>query len=289
VSAVDHYDADWDTMVVLDACRADVFREVGLHNKGDQYREVWSAGSATIEWLHWTFAHRTAHDTVYVTANPMHRVPEWVSPEWRQPDAEPDLSGTFHCVYDVWQDGWDETLGTVPPGVVADTARDAHREHPNKRVLVHFIQPHHPFIGEWAQESGLSLGSIERVRKHASSDEAPERRNVWEFCRDGELAADDIWRAYRENLELVWSVTENLLTEITGRVVVTSDHGNALGERGPFRRRHWEHPPGVWSEELRRVPWLVFDGSRRSVVAELPAETKTEVTPTDRLADLGYR
>jgi len=46
-----------------------------------------------------------------------------------------------------------------------------------------------------------------------------------------------------------------------GRTVVTSDHGNNLGERMPLLpMRLYGHPTGIHHPALREVPWAVIDG-----------------------------
>ena len=65
-------DADWDVLLILDACRFDLFSDV-IDIPGD-LRRVHSLGSSTEEFLRANFANETLHDTVYVTANPQERM-----------------------------------------------------------------------------------------------------------------------------------------------------------------------------------------------------------------------
>lgn len=75
----DVFDAEWDLLVLLDACRSDTLRSVS-----DEYDflgeidSVWSVGSASFEWLALTFgrAHlEKIRRTAYITGN---RYPELV-------------------------------------------------------------------------------------------------------------------------------------------------------------------------------------------------------------------
>lgn len=77
----------------------------------------------------------------------------------------------------------------------------------------------------------------------------------WLRVRDGDLAFEAVWRAYRDNLEWVVDDVARVLENCDGRVAMTSDHGNALGEFGV-----WSHPPGTPVPALRRVPWVVREG-----------------------------
>lgn len=104
-----------------------------------------------------------------------------------------------------------------------------------------------------------------------------------------------LYRAYRENLEAVLPAVERLLSELDGRTVVTADHGQLFGERLfsiPIRK--YGHPPGLYPEELVKVPWHVFDeGPRREIVSEerpgkSSRDTEDEELARERLRDLGY-
>jgi len=81
--------------------------------------------------------------------------------------------------------------------------------------------------------------------------------------------------------------------KITGRIVVTSDHGNMIGERAaPIPIREWGHPPKLYTEDLITVPWLVIDGQqRREVAVESPEVSRDSIKDSiinDRLENLGY-
>jgi hypothetical protein len=234
--------------------------------------------SGTPDYLAANFGKGTFHDTVYVTANP------YVDTELPE--------GTFHAVVSVWRDGWDDELRTVLPEVVADAAREAHETYPNKRLVVHFNQPHVPFVGE-KRLAGRGIENI-RARAMGSGDRPVDERTPFERLGAGELDRETVWGAYRSNLERVFSVVENLLTDFPGRTAVTSDHGNALGERGwPFPIRVYGHPLGILIPALVEVPWLVHEsGPRRDIKPAPPVGTDdpegVDTATKERLRELGY-
>jgi hypothetical protein len=87
---------------------------------------------------------------------------------------------------------------------------------------------------------------------------------------------------------------EDLLSELGGKTVVTSDHGNLLGERtSPIPVRDWGHPLSLYAEELVSVPWVTFgNGERREIVAEILEKESSQTTDevvTERLEQLGYK
>ena len=99
---------EWDNLIILDACRYDVFKKHVNHLgiKGE-LRKVISRGSSTTEFLKENFLGKKFMDTIYVTANPYVSIM---------------LKGVFYKVIDVWRDYWDDELGTVPPEPVTKIA-----------------------------------------------------------------------------------------------------------------------------------------------------------------------
>lgn len=267
-NGLDMFEADWDNLLILDACRYDLFEETS--ELPGETSAVQSRGSATLEFLQGTFADKTLLDTVYVTASPM---------LYRHRD---EINVQFHETIDVWKEqGWDERYQTVLPETVTEAALDAAERYPNKRLLVHFMQPHYPFIGPTGQEH-FDLDSL---------------AFQWEDAATGKLdiSDDTIRRAYEENFEEVLSSVERLLFQLGGRTVVTADHGQIIGERTfPIPIREYGHPPGIYAEELVKVPWHVFDkGPRREIAAEEPTAGtdrpgEKEGMARDRLRQLGY-
>ena len=101
---------------------------------------------------------------------------------------------------------------------------------------------------------------------------------------------------YRENLELALSHVEAALAELKGKSVVTSDHGNVLGELAwPYPVPIYGHPMGVHAISLIKVPWLVVNKNqqRKRITATPKDQTTGDEVDTDtvseRLTDLGYR
>jgi hypothetical protein len=256
---VDVAAADWDLLVVLDACRYDAFaRRSWLPGTAERRR---SRGSHTSEFLWGSFAGRELHDTVYVTAN----VQPYVYRE----------AIDCHHVEHAWLDGFDAEAGTVPPDALADAALSAAERFPRKRVVAHVLQPHYPFLGGPSFEHGTVA--------------------FWEAVAAGDVdATPDLLRTWHERtLERALPAVERLLEGVEGRAVVTADHGTALGERvHPVPVREWGHPWGVYAGPLVTVPWLVVEGDgRRRVEADPPVDEGVDADDDAvqrRLDALGY-
>lgn len=270
---IDIVSADWDNLIVLDACRFDTFQELASDLPGE-LGKTRSKASATDEFLRANFTDRELHDTVYVTANPqLYRIENGIY------DVEP-INVSFYKQVDVWRDHWHDEYRTVMPEVVTEAALRAARECPDKRLIVHYLQPHAPYVGPTGRE------------------ELPtEYLNFWEAFREGkfDVSLETARRAYRENLELVLPHVSELLSELDGKTVVTADHGELLGERdSPIPIRRFGHPSHTDLPALVDVPWFVSErGTRREIVAESPESSEEDAgldsdVVKDRLRDLGY-
>lgn len=240
-AGVDVVAEDWDLLVVLDACRADTFEAVNdLPGECSRRR---SRGSHTVEFLWGNFVNRELHDTVYVTAN----VQPYVFREYLD----------LHHVEHAWVDGFDEERRTVPPDAVTDAALGAAERFPHKRLVVHYLQPHYPFL----DGPSFPYGTMA----------------FWDAVAAGavDCSSDRLRDLHRTNLARVLQEVERLREAVEGGLVVSSDHGTALGERAaPVPTREWGHPWGVYIEPLVTVPWLTtMRGDRRQVVAEQSVET----------------
>lgn len=259
---------DWDTALILDGCRADMFSDLYEGVEGE-YSIRQSPGSESRQFIKRSFQGRSFHDTVYVTANP------FIS----EIDDE-----TFHAVVDLLKEEWDEELATVPPERATKRAITAHKKYPNKRILVHYIQPHYPFLGPTAQH----FPQAELLREFTPSSPNPWLGLVWH----PKLELSTVLKAYRENAEIVFNAIQPLLKEVTGKIVVTSDHGNLEGERTwPIPIRTYGHPENVYHDNLVSVPWYEIQSEgRREIISEAPIQSsEKEGNIQDPLVALGYQ
>jgi len=76
----------------------------------------------------------------------------------------------------VWGNEWDEEYKTILPGDIAAAAHDAYETCPNKRLIVHFMQPHVPFIGDLGREieqHGILGDDEENPESGTTSEKVP--------------------------------------------------------------------------------------------------------------------
>lgn len=243
-------DEAWDVLVVLDACRADLFEEVTNLSTFEEYKRVNSGASSTREWVNQQFTSDAWDDTVYISG---------------QPVPAKALQSPFHAFLEPWRDTPADVLAT-PPELIAETALDAAERYPDKRLLVHFFQPH--------------FGPPETLEllENFSGDV----QHVWEALSKGIVDDETVWQTYQENLESVLPVVDQLVDSLDGRVVITSDHGNLFGSRiRPFSFEEVGHPRGLRHPDLVEVPWAVVSGADR--------DRRDTAAIDSQLSALGYR
>ena len=269
-AGVDVFAEDWDTLVILDACRFDAFATRSTLPGRLESRE--SRGSMTSEWLRANIAGRDLTDTVYVTAN-------------SQFAANEEFDATFHAVVPVWGADYeigDRAVGALPsPEVVTEEALAAAEKYPRKRLLVHYLPPHRPYLGPTGRSIDSELKAVELPS---------------EIRRNPAVTRDIIRAAYAENVDIALTEARELVETLPGKTVVSADHGELLGESlPPLGLSQYGHPGGIYHEALVHVPWHVYtNGDRPEIVAETPENERGFKGTYDardikqNLADLGY-
>lgn len=253
-------DEDWDNLILLDACRHDVYRDLTPFEGSVDVRE--SRGSTSHQFVRGNFSDSQLHDVVYVSGN------RWYL------HLQDELNCELHHYYDVDRDMAD---GFVPsPAAVTEAALDHHETYPNKRLLVHYMQPHYPYLGD--DNDTLDLN----------------RNGVREAVRSSSASWAEVRESYRANLRYVLESVERLVDGLEGKTVISSDHGEMLGDRlSPVPVRWVGHPSGIYQDELLQVPWqVVSEGPRRKIRSDPPTSderTVSEATVEQTLQDLGYK
>lgn len=271
------YDDDWDLLIIIDACRADLLAEVAPQYDWlpDDIQTRRSVGPATRNWMRRTFTedrHKAMAATDYVVANAYSEV--LLDPN------------EFRLLDEVHRYAWDDEYGTVRARPVTERAIDVHRSRDPDRLLVHYLPPHFPSIPDY-------LGYNLQRDKFDDLEGGVGWEGVWDAARDGELSGDRIWEAYRANLEYVLDDIAVLLKNIdVDRALLASDHGNALGEWWT-----WGHPPGIYIPVNRRVPYVEVDATdeetlmptlEREGTRDSDCDGEAGQTVDERLSALGY-
>ena len=236
-------DETWDDLIILDCCRYDVFKKIYNERemKGELEMRV-SRGTWTVEFLKENFT-EDCKDTVYVTSNPY---------------VDRYVGGKFYRVVSVWKYGWSDRYKTVLPSEVYHYTLKTMRRYPSKRLIVHFMQPHHPFIS--LRKADEVVADIRRSVLYGKNDRRRRRGTVTDIYSVnvyGEYGIRTIEKAYEDNLRIVMPYVEALLNELSGTTIITSDHGESFGDRiHPLIPMKFYGHGFTRLRSLVEVPWL---------------------------------
>lgn len=269
------YERDWDVLLLLDTCRVDALEEVA-----DEYDflgdidSVWSVGSTSGEWVARTFDERYREEieaTAYVTANPhsnsvlrkQNAPPQYVAAPITAPDWNYVSPEDFLFLDEIWDYASDDSSGVVPPRITTDRAITAAREKSADRLIVHYMQPHEPYVVDG---------------------------EVWKDPLDdlqaGNATRQEVWDAYLDNLRSVLDNVELLLENVTAdKVVISADHGEMFGGW-----HNYGHPVGLPHPAVKKVPWV--ETTATDTETYTPETYEQAVTDDDaraQLEALGYR
>ncbi len=257
---------DWDVLIILDACRYDYFKKNYKDFFKGKLKKKESLGRATTEWFKKNFkVYRD--DIVYISGNP-----------YLNSKVKIDgilASNNFHKVVDVWDFGWDHKNKTVKPEEVSKSYLKVRSSYPDKRFVLHYMQPHFPYIklSETEPESRINtkartnapensitifIGDILQ-RFHITRKLKNKIREVLNTPYPNQMVyilekynLEKLREEYEKNLLLALKDISKLIQEIKKTVVITSDHGEMLGEHGKFG--HSENYKRY--KELVEVPYL---------------------------------
>ncbi len=308
-------DESWDILIILDACRYDYFKNCYSSFLEGTLEKRLSIGACTPEWRNKNFSDYR-DDIVYISSNP------YISGSYEVEGF--DARKHFFKVIDVWQTNWDSKYGTVRPEPVSDAAISAASQYQGKKLIVHYLQPHAPYLSiegvhgfstpdtktsdpfqlSKSDSNGpnkfkyklLSLFSRYKNRFHFFSDH-PE----WYFAqllglppqtpmdymrrKHGVKALQD---AYNKNLEIALNDVAYLVSQLPDnlKIVISSDHGELLGEN-----RKFSHSCGSHHETLRTVPWFTVSKTLKDSFPDRISTQKTQaddVCIENKLKNLGY-
>lgn len=264
------YDREWDVLVILDACRVDLFAEVAAEYEWLPASETVertaadSVAGSSKEWMERTFGATdadTLESTAYITGNPFSS---------QMLDSE-----DFGLLDETWRYAWDDDAGSIHPEPLIDRTIQVGREENYNRVIVHLMQPHAPFLEHPEIHAGFDT---DQWGDAAETD-------VWHRIRRGDLEYERVWQAYAGNLCIALESVNTLRQNIDGQLVLTADHGNALGEYGI-----WGHPD-IPVAGIREVPWVVVEATDMDKYEPEIEQTsnQSEISTEDRLMALGYK
>lgn len=216
----DPFEEEWDNLIIIDSCRQDLFQE-SSGEKGWRY----SKGSATPEYIEKNYSEGDFSDYVYIAGNP------FLSKESFKELTGRKRGEVFHTVFETFNTGWDEQKGTVKPEETIQEAITAQKLFPDKKLIIHFMPPHYPFTTSVIEED---------------KDIDP-----WVLAENGKASPKKVINAYKDTIDYIIPYIEELNEELNGKTILTSDHGNYIGEAGVYG-----HPRDRKEKAVKKVPWV---------------------------------
>lgn len=272
---------EWDYLIVLDACRFDFFEDMFEEFLNGTLQKRKSRGSSTLDWLVNTFPGE--YDIAYFSANPYINskgVPLNESKWGASCNYSWNPIEHFSEIIDVWEFGWEEKLGTVPPKNLNKACQSRGCD---KGSIIHYMQPHAPYLsngngrklrkikegfeeldnnGHNGNSSGLNRWVRSKLESYLEGKEIVTKIGMLldlnadtilnEVRRNG--IENTLKKYYKDNLRIALRYVSKLISKLNGKIIVTSDHGEAFGERGV-----WEHHVETPIPPLVEVPWVEIE------------------------------
>ena len=223
----DIFSQEWENLIIIDACRQDYWEE----ETGMEGSRI-SKASSTYEYIEDYFSKGDYSDFVYVSANPQFSDKQFKELTGRKPEE------VFHSIFKTFNTDWDDDAKTVLP---KDTIRDgltARKMFPDKRVIIHFLPPHYPFVREPVTKGGFG------------SEKSARTESAWDLAEKGKVEQKVVEDAYRDNMRYIYNHILDLAEKLGGKTFLTSDHGNFVGENGVYA-----HPKNRMEKPVKKVPW----------------------------------
>lgn len=222
---------DFDWLIILDACRYDYFVKLWpLLGFSGYVFPRFSPASCTLEFLKWL---KPIKDSIVLTGHPFVL----------------NAKDKFTKIVDV---GFDYYLNTSPPWYITQyLKRNFDKVAKFKHKILWFLQPHHPHIGRYRLNAGIYSSFIHK-------ELTPQEKTTRLFERA--YHAGTLSKSYKSNLWVVLKELRKILPMLKGKIIITSDHGEGLGEPlRPEDKLVFSHPCGREEWEVRVVPFVEME------------------------------
>jgi len=245
---------DWDILIILDACRYDTFIKCIDPYFANVTRPVNSEASDTINWLYKHWSDKKRNDILYISGNTFIASKKSVYSSYH-------AYKFFGKVVDTWMHGWDKESDTVMPVSVYFDFLFNMNEY--KRTIVHFLQPHAPYMFKVKKITPLGLvkrilpkeiqtfifKNIKKIISYKTRQKLYREADYKHKYTD-----DEIKEAYEENLKYVLPYVYDIIRKSKNKkIIITSDHAEYLGENG--RYGHGGEPTKL----ITTVPYLMIE------------------------------
>jgi hypothetical protein len=304
---------NWDYLIILDACRYDYFRDMYQDYFSGILESRLSVGSCTLEWCMKSFP-KMYSDVIFISSNP------YINSKTEIEGF--DARKHFCSVIDVWAFGWNKKLGTVLPEKLNESALKATKNFPEKRFIVHYLQPHGPYISPKFRAKGFPTQDVINKKvlrglQNPRGNKIVDRfvtiiavvlsklglvKNSWKLREILKLqpatpmdavrriyGTEGLKEAYKQNLRIVLSSVAELCSKLLQQepsrdIIITADHGESLGENGIY-----SHSYGSKNPVLLKVPWFKVTKVKKSIQPPKTVKQNSKSRLKDRIKKLKKR
>ena len=279
------HNTNWDIIIFLDAVRFDYFERYYDDIFGDKGKltKVISPATFTYGWMVETFeGTEPMKDVIFVSSDYEVANSKGIKPGGRTKNnirdftkrlkynhSDLDTKDYFGKIVDLWEYGYDENLGAIPPETVTNVGIEMLKKYPNKRYIIYYWQIHDPYLyflkkGETHKEITSRVNAVYKwtnlknlINKFISDEtfwtikekfgiESKGLAETWlKYGRSG------IIKGYAEDLIYTLKNVKKMIDMFPNKkFVITTDHGELLGEYGKYG-----HAPSKRYKELIEVPW----------------------------------
>lgn len=225
-------------IIIIDACRYDVFKEFYKEYFQGELLKVKSLGTSTGIFLK-KFVNMPEFKDVRIFSSTPHMSKNSIINRWLNTPVYPQGLDFI----DLWKNNWNDDIGTV---LTEDVNQIVTNLGLNNRNIIWYLPPHFPWIENVKFSKEILNESIEKNK--------PLSEVLLNKIKKGETNIPEIKQLYISNLRSSLCQISSLLQKlkpVSDRIIVTSDHGELLGEYNLFF--HFSH---LDVPELYTVPWL---------------------------------
>jgi hypothetical protein len=292
-------DEPWDFLIILDACRFDYFKKSYKNYFEGNLEKRRSLGTCTPEWCNKTFTDQYPN-VIYISGNP------YINSKVKIKRFEGKKH--FNKIIDVWGTNWEPDLGTVLPDSINNSVVENLNKYGDKKFIIHYLQPHAPYLSPKFKSTGFTVPDVDGSRRVLNSIQGRKSNraleamvkaigiillklriinNIWDLRLKFRLppatpmdefrqkwGVKGLREAYNENVNIILEHVAELCSVIQKKyrsrtIVITSDHGEMLGEDGKF-----SHRTGSKNPILFEVPYFIVTRSKVKEIIPPAGETK---------------
>jgi len=268
------YGDSWDILIIIDACRYDIFKEIyrEFFPKMGKLQLAESPATWTGSWFAEIFYGEILKDTVFVSSHkwinskgPSDEQVRIFSERLKYGKMMRDLDATkiFKDIVDVWEFGYDEEIRSISPEIMTDETIKAIENYPDSRVISKYYQIHDPYLYHSddlpAKVKKISFENFQNFIGTVISDEIlcklremtgrlPVNALSYYYLKYGK---EGVIKGYTEDLKIILTLLKRIVDKYPDKkIVITSDHGERLGEGGDFGHS------GQRDKVIIEVPWF---------------------------------